>query len=137
MNRQTFPIVGAYYRPPAKAILEVLASGAQLILRPEPDNPSDPNAIQVIVHGRTLAALSDKAKEALAEVLPLWGCTLDEALACEEIHLGFIPRTHSAAVAQQLHGASALGALCFAATGQPQVTSDLSRIDEATGELID
>ena len=35
----TLPIVGAFYRPPAEAILKVLPVGAKLSLFAEPENP--------------------------------------------------------------------------------------------------
>jgi hypothetical protein len=131
----TFPIVGAFFRPPAKAILEVLSSGSPLILRPEPDNPSDPNAIQVWVTRATLAALSASASARLGETGPLFGHELADILAAPEHHLGYIPRTSAGAVAHTLDGHEAQGKLSFAASGAAQITTDLTPYDPTTGEL--
>ena len=49
MRTLTTPIVGAHFRPPAKQLLEVLPIGTPMLLRAEPDNPYDENAIQVLV----------------------------------------------------------------------------------------
>lgn len=49
MQTLTIPLVGSYFRPPAAQILKILPLGTPLILTPEPDNPYDPNAIQVLV----------------------------------------------------------------------------------------
>ena len=47
MPMNTFPIVGAYYHPPAKALIDALAVDTPLLLIAEPDNAYDPNAIAV------------------------------------------------------------------------------------------
>lgn len=44
-----YPVVGARHWPDAALILEKLATGTALILRREPDNAFDKNAIQVLV----------------------------------------------------------------------------------------
>lgn len=43
------PLVGAFHRPPAKTVLEVLPIGTTLLLVPEPENPYDAGAIRVLV----------------------------------------------------------------------------------------
>lgn len=43
------PLVGAFHRPPAKTVLEVLPIGTVLMLVPEPENPYDAGAIRVLV----------------------------------------------------------------------------------------
>src|SRR5712692_3567998 len=42
------PLVGAHFRPPAKAILGVLPNSTPLRLEREPSNDYDPNAIKVL-----------------------------------------------------------------------------------------
>lgn len=44
-----YPIVGAFYRPPAKAILAAIPVTQRLYLAAEPDNHVDPNAIAVYI----------------------------------------------------------------------------------------
>jgi hypothetical protein len=43
------PIVGAKFRPPAQEVLTLLPAGAELLLRRQPDNPHDGNAVQVLL----------------------------------------------------------------------------------------
>lgn len=116
---ETYPIVGAHFRPPAKGILEGLPSGAALTLRPEPDNLFDPNAVMVIVRSGDVPAT---AHERLAGILPLWGSSLDDFLAQPEWHLGYVPRTRACDLAPALSGCDAPALLTFGATGQPSVT---------------
>lgn len=94
--RFQFPIVGAYFRPPAAAVLEALPTGAVLALRAEPENPYDPNAIQVLMAGQSLTALSEAARTELDAKLPNYGFTLEELVETPEIHLGYIPRDSAA-----------------------------------------
>lgn len=87
----TLAIVGARFRPPAKEILDNLSSGTKLLLRRQPDNPYDANAVQVLLplgnewdYGDTIDLLLQGAE-----------CTTDEPL-----HLGFIPRGDAVEVAE-------------------------------------
>jgi hypothetical protein len=116
---ETYPIVGAHFRPPAKGILEGLPSGCPLTLRPEPDNMFDPNAVMVTLRS---ADVPTSAHERLAQGLPLWGSSLEEFLASPEWHLGYVPRTRAVELAPSLRGADASALLTFSATGQPSVT---------------
>lgn len=94
--RFQFPIVGAYFRPPAAAVLEALPTGAALTLRAEPENPHDDNAIQVLMAGAGLAGLGEAARAELEAKLPNYGFTLEELVETAEIHLGYIPRDSAA-----------------------------------------
>ena len=116
---ETYPVVGAHFRPPAKGILEALPSGCPLRLRPEPDNPFDPNAVMVCVAS---ASVPPTAHERLAQGLPLWGSSLEEFLAQPEWHLGYVPRTRACDLAPSLAGHDAPAMLTFGATGPPSVT---------------
>jgi hypothetical protein len=62
----TTSLVGAHFRPPAKALLAVLPTGHPLFLRPEPTNEYDSNAVQVALRTAVLSQ--------------------------EEWHLGYLPR---------------------------------------------
>lgn len=55
------PLVGAFHRPPAKTVLEVLPHGCVLLLVPEPENPYDAGAIRVMVDLSALCADDDFA----------------------------------------------------------------------------
>ena len=128
----TIPLVGAHFRPPAKAIIQSLPSGCPLILRREPDNPYDPHAIQVWV-----ATPNIPADGHTSSFLAGFGWTLDQLLAEPEWHLGFLAskppkgQTYSALapdIAPQLDaGAQATEiALSFDASGNPLVKFTLT-----------
>ena len=83
------PIVGAKYRPPAEAILGVLAVGTPLILRPEPTNPADSNAKAVWVK---TADISNEGFAALDDGrLRRFTMTIKDLTLRDEWHLGYIP----------------------------------------------
>lgn len=88
-NSIIFPIVGAHFRPPAKAILASLPSGQELWLRPEPTNPYDENAVQVLLRTESIP---NECWENL--ILQASGMGFDEAaLRAEPLwHLGYIPK---------------------------------------------
>ncbi len=55
-----FPVVGMQHRFPAAMILSLIPPGTEFFLRREPDNPHDPNAIQVWVEDlRTILSDDD------------------------------------------------------------------------------
>ena len=111
-----YAVVGAYFRPPAKAILQVLPTGTPLVLRPEPTNQYDANAIQVIV------ATSDIPQDDLEAAVCGYGFTLEEVLAKPEWHLGYIPRVDAVDLAPKLGSKTVSGELAFGMKGQPMVT---------------
>ena len=91
----TCPIVGSHFRPPAKQLLTVLPVGSALVLRPEPDNPYDENAIQVLV---SVASTYPVAKWAvLATALAGTGFEPQDLIDREAIEgplqLGYIPKS--------------------------------------------
>lgn len=51
ISNKIYPIVGAKFHPPATIILNFMAVNTQLILRPDPSNRYDSNAIEVRVLG--------------------------------------------------------------------------------------
>jgi hypothetical protein len=114
------PLVGAHYRPPAKALLQVLPAGCDLVLTPEPDNPFDANAVMVSV---ATAAVPAAQHDVLRTLAAGYGFELDEVLARPEWHLGYIARGQAAELQT---GPTALSGptsarLGFDAKGSPQV----------------
>ena len=86
-------LVGAHFRPPAKTLLSSLTNGTSLELRPEPDNPYDPQAIQVWLTSTDFIRGLDEAKLlALAEALASQGFTPEDLETQPEWHLGYIAR---------------------------------------------
>lgn len=95
-----YPIVGMHFGmergSPAKALVEYLPVGAALILRAEPDNAHDPNAIRVLVPG---TSFPESSHEELASALQGFGFTIGEIVDADEPwHLGYIPRDFAAEV---------------------------------------
>lgn len=89
MSYTTMPIVGAFFRPPAKLVCNTLPIGQPLVLYAEPDNAFDANAVAVWLITETLG---DTVKEALEAALPSSGLTLEQFLAQAMWHLGYIPK---------------------------------------------
>jgi len=110
------PIVGAHYRPPAKAILAVLPGGTPLLLRAEPTNPYDSNAIMVLLDPRHIP---EHCKEELATRCEGYGMDLDEVLAQSHIHVGYVPAVNALAI--RLPGDTP-AALAFTMNGGPAVS---------------
>lgn len=88
----SYPIVGARYHPPAQAVLDNLPAGTKLLLRRQPDNPYDGNAVQVLLP-EVLSTQSD-----LIKIL------VDNGLDSNflPLHLGFIPRESAAKLAPMM-----------------------------------
>lgn len=82
------PIVGMRHHRPAKALTDNLPLGTRLILRAEPTNAWDENAIQVLVP--TSAIPDDEAL--FGEALSSYGFTLTEVLSWGEVMLGYVPK---------------------------------------------
>ena len=119
-------LVGAFFRPPAKFLLQVLPSGAPLELRPEPENPYDPQAIAV---WGSAAAAPEGGLESIQENLEGCGHGLpedEEELAlwkAELRHLGYVAKEQTASVFASAASAAAPwhARLTFSAEGKPQV----------------
>ena len=112
----TMPIVGAFYRPPAQALLDAIAVDTPLLLVAEPENQHDPNAIAVWLGSDNIP---ETAYVRLKENLPSSGFSLEGVLAEPVWHLGYIPR----ALAAELKAANVLGehnelAVTFAVSGK-------------------
>jgi hypothetical protein len=121
----THAIVGAYHRPPAKAILQVLPAGCALRLIPEPENEYDVNAIKVEV---LIALVPESEHQNLENLSAGYGITLAELLAQESWHLGYIPRVEALNLAPRLGGKELTGTLSFNAKGAPMVEIDEEKL---------
>ena len=106
------PLVGARFHPPALALLAVLPAGAELMLRPEPSNPHDPNAIGVWVQSTSESLDPSRLAEALAG----FGMEPADLLAKPEWMLGYVAREQAAKLALQDPTPAKLG---FSARGWP------------------
>lgn len=104
----TLPIVGARFRPPADEILRLLPSGIPLMLRPQPDNPYDANAIAVLL------PLEDARLEVPRNLILASGGEIEGPF-----HLGFIPAKDAAHISLT---SDAHGALTFSLSGGPMVS---------------
>lgn len=112
----THLIVGAHFRPPAKAILQILPANCPLYIVPEPTNEYDPNALKVEVLTRDLPDGIDAELTALAA-----GYGFDAAMIRERDrwHLGYVPRKDAESI--KLSGET-LGHLTFTGDGKPSVS---------------
>jgi hypothetical protein len=115
---ESFLIVGAFFRPPAKAILASLAGQTPLWLVPEPDNNYDPHAVKVTVRTEDVG---DSSIAALGEALPNFGHDLDSFFAEPEWHLGYIPRNSAGPEIFQAPDPMP-GWLTFDLSGRPTIT---------------
>ena len=88
------PLVGDYFRPPAKALIQLLPIDHPLILQREPDNAFDPNAVKVILETSTLQAIPAPSPidQLLDEKCGPFGFSADEIFASSEWHLGYIAK---------------------------------------------
>lgn len=81
-------IVGAHFRPPAKQCLAHLASGAELTLEEENDNPYDQGAVRVMLDP---GLIPDSEHEVLEGELLEAGVTLEQLMSGGSIKIGFVP----------------------------------------------
>lgn len=135
--RHQLPIVGARFRPPAEDVLNLLPAGTALLLRRQPENPYDENAIQVLLvwqdEGELEATVLQCAEEASAQI--------DNTVP---LHLGYIPREHAQVLAPLMDAEENKdiekdadgvvvsmvskdieGKLSFSVTGKPEVEFEL------------
>lgn len=90
----TTQIVGAHFRPPAKALLACLPAGHPLALRPEPTNEYDENAVQVLLRSDSLRDLCNEEffRDEIERQLAAQGFDLESVLGKAEWHLGYLPK---------------------------------------------
>jgi hypothetical protein len=119
MTKYTLAIVGAKFRPPAAGLLATLATQTALIVRREPSNAYDANAMQVI-----WPTTLDIAREKLDEACNGFGFEATDILAKPEWHLGYIPRQDALLLAPRMDKVGAhecAGVLTWSAEGHPRV----------------
>lgn len=80
-------IVGMHFRPPAKAIMACLPTGAELRLEREPGNEYDPHAIKVFVQSSAIPASQHSDLDLQASG---FGSSLEAILDQQEWHVGYI-----------------------------------------------
>lgn len=85
------PIVGSWFRPPAGILVKSIPTGSPLILRPEPENPHDPNAIAILIPMSGIE-ISEKDMPAILKGIEKAGLTPEEFSALDYVHLGYIPK---------------------------------------------
>lgn len=121
MASTTFPIVGAYYRPPAKAILDHLPVGCPLLLCAEPDNPADPNAIAVEIRGDNIPET-----EELEIAVSGYGFSVPELRSNPTVKLGYIPREMAAVERARGFDGEVPAEFSVSANGAPRVRVDVT-----------
>jgi hypothetical protein len=116
------PLVGSRFYPPAVAILASLGMDEPLILRREPENPYDPNAIEVFLP----SGWEEKYPELAAEID-----------AKGEVKLGHISRDVAAEWAPVFdeQGEAPPATLAFSASGAPRVALDIPAEDLSEEDL--
>ena len=90
MTQRIQPIVGAFYRPPAKGILASLPHNSPLRLRPERDNAYDATAVAVYVMSSEMPQ-TDAFKAKLTSECEKYGYDADGIMTEPEWHLGYVP----------------------------------------------
>jgi len=93
-------LVGMRFRPPALDIVNSLKIGDKLLARREPDNPHDPNAIQILLDPANFNTVEDRNGEQFIEDLAKecgWESTPEFP-----IHLGYINREAAEVISGQL-----------------------------------
>lgn len=119
-----FPIVGAYHRPPAQTLLNNLSLNTRLILRPEPGNFYDPNAIAIWVPRESFPNQNPDLEASIQSR----GLDVVEFFSQMEFQVGYLPREIAAELAPKLREKEILelyGTFGVTANGKPQVKFNL------------
>lgn len=118
----SIPVVGAHFRPPAKAIIDSLPAGHELKLIAEPDNQFDPQAIKVEVTTESIKKLPPNVLGLMRTLCEQFGHDLDGLLEdYPAIHVGYIPRAMTHEVHPKLTNGLGEATLGFTSTGRPAV----------------
>lgn len=120
----SLPIVGAHFRPPAKALLSVLPGGTVLRAVPEPENPYDGNAIAIWLD---TSAIPHTHADAIATAVAGYGFSREEIFGASSWHLGYIPAKIAVALAPAMAGQEATGRLTFNLAGKPEIDLPIGR----------
>lgn len=113
----TYYIVGAFYRPPAKVLLDFLAVGVAMRLIPDDQNEHDVNAMAVILPQAGLPVPSERLLEALTG----HGIDGERYAEFEDVHVGYIPREVAAAFAAKGARREYSCRFTVSATGKPMI----------------
>lgn len=103
MNKLTTLLVGVHFHPPSKTILANVPAGLQVILRANPENPYDQDAILVELEGEALAELLATRPDLgtrLEVALPDQGVTLEQLLSTGPIVLGHVAASNGKPLAK-------------------------------------
>lgn len=118
-----FVLAGAYFRPPANALIAVLPIGTDLRLEEEPTNVYDPFAVRVWAR---VDSVPVSALETFATTLEGYGFALEDLP--EEIMLGYIGASggkpclrEGAPGNRELPPGVTTGTLAYFASGSPAV----------------
>lgn len=93
-------LVGTHFSKPAPTLLSCLPNGARVSLRPEPLNPYDSSAVEVIL--LDLSQLNQEELESKEEELLGCGWSSFEVLAQSELKLGHVGRRDGKPMAKAL-----------------------------------
>jgi hypothetical protein len=116
-------IVGAHWRPPAKALLEVLPSDQKLVLAPEPDNPHDRHAIKVEIKTKDMPD-SKEFVSAFNSAAAGYGYDWEKVQLEPIWHLGYVPAKIAATLKLPRHQFTT-GRFVLDPTGTAKVEFDL------------
>lgn len=121
----TLPIVGSHYGPqrgsPSKTLISVLAIGTPLFLMAEPENQFDPYAVAVYLSS---SELTPAMQDALPEPLADFGFTLEQILAGDSWHLGYVPKGMARKVQPLIGSAPFPVTFSLSSGGAPHVRSE-------------
>lgn len=142
MSEYSCAIVGMRFRPPAQGVLDALAQGFPLVLRREPGNVHDANAIGVHI-GTTeneREMFEGLDEQLVNEKLAGFGCSRDDALARMPMQLGYIPKEDAAMIApkaDQIGLVTWRGVLSFSPEGKPRISFSVEEETEDETEEDD
>lgn len=135
MALYTALIMGANFRPPAKAIIESLRAGVELQLVREPTNEYDTNAVQIWTKPQSV---HQEDRAGLEVALSGYGKSLEDFDEAPEWWLGYVAKAVAASVSPMLKdGASLKATLSFSGAGKAQVEIDYRAEGEPLEEETD
>jgi len=121
----TVPLVGMHFRPPAKALLQVLPTDFPLQAETEPDNEYDKHAIKLMLKS---ADIPKDAHDDLNMLASGFGFPIEDILAKDAWHLGYVKATSASQIAPLINGGShkfASSKLSYDGEGKPLVTIEV------------
>lgn len=88
------PIAGMFFRPPAKTVLAMLGQDQALVLQRQPENPHDPNAVQVMLprfNGKDMETIYNEVlQSAVPEHVELGKGQYTESMMVDPLFLGYV-----------------------------------------------